>query len=100
MQKSKKTLTTLSVAAALALGGIAVAQTTDGQTGTNAQNPSTASATMGAGAATPGTTNSSDLTSGTMSNSAGTATTTTDSSTTGSSTSLDASAPVAQVDRN
>jgi hypothetical protein len=96
MNGTKKTLTTLSAAAALALGGIAIAQTTT-------DNSSQAGASLGSSQ----TTQNSDTS--TMNNSndtstlgAGSSTLGSDSSTassTASSSDMNAGQPVAQADR-
>jgi hypothetical protein len=105
MNITKKSLTTLGVAAAMALGGIAVAQTGDSAStaGNNTQDQSLSSSTMNNSG-----TASSDLGSSNTTMSSDTASNTTmtnDTSTMGASgssnTTMDAgSSPVAQVDRN
>jgi hypothetical protein len=94
MQATKKTLTTLGVAALLAAGGIAIAQTSaPSDSGTNTQDQSTMQNTAPADSSTQ--TQASDT------STLGASAAPMGSSSTTESTSTDTSAsPVAQVDRN
>jgi hypothetical protein len=102
MKSTKSTLTTIGVAAALALGGIAVAQTS-GESTTNANDMSSSATMQNSGSSDLGGSNAQSSSSDTSVLGAGGSTPMSSDSSTAATSDMSASSgsgPVAQVDRN